>query len=130
MSETRRFHLGDVLTVTTGRFLCPEGVGGLYKILNWMTGESLMTHQLIRAGEECREPLLAQHPDLAYVDVPDDLEGEEAVRRWLAGEVDFYGEYRDVTPLHEDDHTRIDPITEMRKLAPNAEIIVVSGEAE
>lgn len=129
MSETRAFHLGDVLTVTTGRFLCPDGVDGLYKILGWMTGESLMTHQLMRAGDECREPLLAQHPDLAYVEVPDDFESESAVRAWLADQVAFYGERREVSPLHEDDHTRIDPLTELHMLAPHAPVIVVPPEA-
>lgn len=124
-TETREFHLGDVLSVITGRLLSPYGIDGVYKILNWMTGESLFTHQLPRVGGECSGPLLDQHPDLATVEVPEDLEGEQAVLMWLAEQMDRYGATRPVRRLAEDDHTRIDPVTELRMLRPDMPIITV-----
>ncbi len=123
---TRAFHLGDILTVTTDRLVSPRHMEGVYDILNWMTGEDLFTHQLPRASRECQGPLLAQHPDLAAVTVPEDFgESREAVERWLADQVAVYGETREVEPLAADEHTRIDPLTEMRMMKPDAEIVVV-----
>jgi hypothetical protein len=127
MSETRTFHLGDILTITTDRLVSPRHVDGIYDILNFMTGDNLMTHQLPRACDECQGPLLAQHPDLAAVVVPDDFgtDAEAGVKAWLAEQVAVYGETREVAPLADGEHTYIDPITEMRKMAPHAEIITV-----
>lgn len=124
-TETKPFHLGDILSITTGRLVSPRHIDGVYDILNWMTGDNLFTHQLIRASRECEEPLLAQHPDLRDVEVPDDLDGKEAVEAWLAAQIAAYGETREVAPLGDGDHTRIDPITELRMLKPDAEIIGV-----
>jgi hypothetical protein len=128
MAETRDFHLGDILTVITDRFVTPNGVGGVYEILNWMTGDNLYTHQLPRAGEECQGPLLRQHPDLADVHVPDDLVGEDAVLAWLAEQVARFGETRPVARLDPQDHKRIDPIDEFRMIAPGVPIIPVELE--
>lgn len=48
--ETKSFHIGDVLSAMTGTLVSPRHIGGVYDVLNWMTGESLMTHQLPRAS--------------------------------------------------------------------------------
>lgn len=65
----KQFHIGDVLSITHEHLVSPRHMDGVYDILNYMTGDSLFTHQLPRAGRECKEPLLAQHPELASVDV-------------------------------------------------------------
>ncbi|WP_326642958.1 hypothetical protein OG884_05985 [Streptosporangium sp. NBC_01755] len=122
---TRDFHLGDILTITTGRIMSPSGMGGVYEILNWMTGDNLFTHQLGRASHECEGPLLEQHPDLAAVEIPAEFEGEAHVKAWLAKQVERFGETRPVTPLALVDHTRIDPITEMQMMRPDLPIAVV-----
>ena len=134
--STKTFHLGDILSITTGRLVSPRHIGGVYDILGWMTGESLFTHQIPRASRECEGPLLAQHPDLAEVTVPAEFgngsEGsaKEAVESWLAEQVAVYGETREVAPLHEDDHTRIDPLAELAMMAPHVPVIVVITEGD
>ena len=60
----RHFHIGAILSVTTGRLVAPNGIEDVYSILNHMTGDNLFTHQLPRAGEECKPWLLRQHPQL------------------------------------------------------------------
>ena len=122
---TKTFHLGDILSVTTGRLVSPRHIDGVYDILNWMTGDNLMTHQLPRACGECEGPLRAQHPDLTAIEVPGDFGGKDGVDRWLAEQVAIYGETREVAPLDAKDHTRIDPITELRAMKPDAEIIAI-----
>lgn len=121
--SVREFHLGDVLSVTTGILVSPRKLDGLWELLDHMTGESLFTHQLPRAFDECAPELLCQHPDLAAVAVPE-LEPEQ-VLGWLAEQVAVFGEYRSVRPLATDDHTRIDPISELRMMRPDAPIIPI-----
>jgi hypothetical protein len=132
MTETKAFHIGDILSVTTGRLVSPRHLGGVYDILNWMTGDNLMTHQIPRACGECEGPLRAQHPDLIAIVVPETFgdDPELGVARWLAEQVSVYGETRDVAPLAAEDHTRIDPITELRAMRPDAEIIPVVAPDE
>lgn len=47
----KAFHIGDVLTVTTGRLVSPRHMYGVYEILNFLTGDrlhvSLMDSELI-----------------------------------------------------------------------------------
>jgi hypothetical protein len=133
---TKTFHLGDILSITTSRLVSPRHIDGVYDILNWMTGDNLFTHQLPRASEECEGPLLAQHPDLANVVVPDSFgetadEAKAAVDRWLAEQIAVYGETREVAPLAAVDHTAIDPLTEMQSMIrPDTEIIAVVAPDE
>jgi len=128
MNAVRTFHLGDILSVTTGRLVSPSHMDGLWGVLNFMTGDNLMTHQLPRAGEECAPELLRQHPDLANVEVPARFDGELDVRQWLSRQVVLFGEYREVTSLDANDHTVIDPIAELAMMRPDAQIIVVEIE--
>ncbi len=130
MAPTRTFHIGDILTITDGRLVSPRHIEGAYDILGWMTGDSLMTHQLPRASRECEENLRQQHPDLAAVKVPEGLGSEEAVLTWLAQQVAVYGESREVAPLPPQDHTRIDPLVELRMLRPDAQIIAVQATTD
>jgi hypothetical protein len=125
MPETRDFHLGDILSVTTGLLVSPRHIDGVYDVLNWMTGDNLFTHQLPRAGEECKGPLLEQHPELANVELPNGFDGKEHVERWLAEQVERFGEIRPVAPLDAVDHTRINPIDEIRMIRPDMPIIPV-----
>ena len=41
-----KFKMSDILTVITGRLYSTTKMDGLYTILNFLTGESLMTHHL------------------------------------------------------------------------------------
>lgn len=122
---TRSFHLGDVLSVTTGYLVAPRGIEAIYDLLSFMTGDDLFTHQLPRAREECAPDLLRQYPDLAEVWVPAEFGDEAHVLSWLAKQVVVFGEHLDVTPLAEGDHTRIDPLAELSMIAPNTPVIAV-----
>lgn len=120
--------LGDVLSVTDGALVSRDHIGGVYRILNFMTGDQLFTHQLPRASEECRPAILAQHPWLADVHSPvwdHDGDIEAQVFGWLDEMEAKHGATVLLTPLAEVDHTRIDPITELRMMRPDAEIVVV-----
>jgi hypothetical protein len=132
MTEPRNFHLGDVLTITTGRLVSPDHIGGVYNILDFMTGDNLFTHQLPRASDECRPALLAQHPQLREVEVPEEFDDKEHVDRWLAEQTERYGTELPVAPLDPADHTRIHPLEEMgmRGVPANRVIPVVIENSE
>lgn len=123
--NTREFHLGDVLSVTTGRLLAPRGMDAMYDLLNFMTGDDLFTHQLPRACDECRPGLLEQHPDLTPVEVPAEFRGPAHVEEWLAEQVARLGVTRTVSPLAAGDHTRIDPLTELSMIVPDKPVVAV-----
>ena len=121
----RKFPLATVLTITTGKLLCD--VGEVYEILNYMTSDDLMTHQLPRAGRECAGPLLDQHPELANVVVPDSVNSWETVKAFLAT-LKFDAELS-VEPLDGEDHTYIDPLMELAQMTDKP-IIVITPEKE
>ena len=127
--ETKTFHIGDILSVTTGKLVSPRLMDGVYDILNWLTDDNLMTHQLPRAIRECEGFLRAQFPDLpAEVDLTG-LTQDDAPA-WFAALEAAHGATREVPRMPHVDHTRIDPITELRMIRPYAEVIVVNVTEE
>lgn len=65
---TKSFHISDVLSVTTGYLVSLRHIDGVSEVLDFMSGESLMTHALPRAMDEIGPVILEQHPELANVD--------------------------------------------------------------
>lgn len=122
---TRAFHLGDILSITTSCLVSPRHMDGIYDILNYMTGISLFSHELPKAADACRGPLLTQHPDLVAIVPPHDFgaDPEAGVTVWLAAQVERYGETREVEPLAE--YPRTDPFTTLREAAPRAHFITM-----
>jgi hypothetical protein len=120
--ETKTFSLGAVLTVTTDIFLL-EDIGELYEILDHMTGDSLYTHQLPRAGEACKGPLLAQFPHLQGIEVPK-LNSREAYMQWLSDQEQVLGSRFPVEPLESWQHK--DPLAEVAEMtdAPIIPVII------
>ncbi len=148
--ETKTFSLNTVLSVTTGRLLTTpkakddNGISDLYKLLNHMTNDNLFTHQLGRAGKECKPWLLRWFPELNAVqtyeckldewlktapDCPD-----EAVKMWLTELkmkfLDLKDEYN-VKQIPMDDHDVTNPFDELIKIRGTDErIIVLQPEAD
>ena len=44
----KQFYLGDVLSVAIDRLVSLRHMDGVYDILNFMTGDDLLTHELPR----------------------------------------------------------------------------------
>jgi hypothetical protein len=124
--KMKHFHLGDVLTITTGRLVSPRHIGGVYDILNYMTRDNLFTHQLPTAMKECAPWLLRQHPQLAEVPVPEKFNGKEHIEEWLGEQVKVYGETLEVKPIPQDDHDQKNPLTELEEMVGKDKIIVVN----
>lgn len=124
----RSFHLGDVLSLTTDRLVSPSGFGAVHELVEYMAGEPVWTHQIPRVADECKPSLLAQHPDLAAIEVPDFSPGENAkaeVEEWLALQVATFGDRREVEPLARVDHTSINPLDELAINHPDVKVVPV-----
>lgn len=88
--------LADLLSVSTGKLLSHDHMDGVYRVLNFLTGDSLMTHQLPAACDAMRPVLLEQLPWLAAVVPPADATTDEVLawRDWAELE---YGKEFEVT---------------------------------
>lgn len=113
--EQKVFHISDVLTITTGRLVSTRKMDGVYEILNFMTGESLYTHQLPRAMRECAPSLRAQYPLLADVELPEnpaDLTNIDKRHAWLTEQAKRLGSHMAIAPLPKRDPQYDTPIAD------------------
>ncbi|MEU0515611.1 hypothetical protein [Amycolatopsis sp. NPDC006125] len=124
MPETERFHLGHLLSITTGVMLSPDGVGGIYRIIDHTTGQPHMTHQLPRAAEEIAPYLTEQHPWLAEITCGG-FDNEADYHGWMDEQVARYGEWHAVTPMPPGQYVGRNPLEELREMAPGVPIIAV-----
>lgn len=122
---TKTFHLGDLLSVTDGHLVSPDHMGGVYSVVDYVTGEQHMTHQLPRACDVVKPWLLQQHPWLADITVPDDLRSKEAFESWLAVATQSHGSFHAVEQMPLGMYVGREPIAELREMAPHAQIIEV-----
>lgn len=76
--ETKPFHTLDILSITTGRLVSQDHIGGIYSILGWMTGRKLYTHELPAASDICKSHLLKCFPQLNPL-----LGGMKSLDQWL-----------------------------------------------
>lgn len=122
----KQFHLGDLLSITDGHLVSPRHMDGVYDIVDFVTGQLHFTHQLCRGAEVVKPWLLEQHPWLASIEVPDDLNSKETVLGWLAGAVERHGEYHEVNPMPFGMYVGREAIAELREMIPpHAEIFTV-----
>ena len=124
---TKKFNTADVLTLTTGLLLTE--IGNVYKILNFLTGDDLYTHQIPRASNYCIPSLREQVPQLFSEDIQErtaalraDLKGKETredrkkiVNKWLEDVILAYGESYTLKPVLPP-MKRVDPIQELEEM--------------
>lgn len=142
------FPLRSLLTVVTERLLTtPEGprdngIGQLYEILNWMTNDNLMTHQLPRANTECKPWLLRWFPELADAQAAvadldrrlksDKDKGPQILSEWI-GELksgnSLIRDAYEVERIPADDHEVKDPYVELVAMRGGTDGIIVIDES-
>lgn len=137
----KKFHLGDILAITTGRLVSPRGMEGVYDILNYMTGDNLWTHQLSRVAEECRPYLLKQYPQFSKENMHSELikldkmletergktDPEKIVLSWFAKHVGKYEKKFPVESFPSGVHEEKNPIEEACDIMGPEKVIVSDG---
>ena len=109
--KTKEFATVDVLSTITGRLM--GEIGGVYKVLNWMTGENVFTHQIPRIATEATPVLIATHPHLQQAITEAEQVTTENYKEWRQTWEDRYGPVIAVPKFGADTHERIDPISEL-----------------
>lgn len=116
-TRRRRFTLGEILSVTTDKLLCP--ISNLYQILNYLTGCHLYTHQLPRAAREATPFVFEEHPWLRDVDVSKvtpvnwTMELQRLERR--------YGRWHMLSPVPSGGYTEQHPMQELLEMMTRRE---------
>ena len=126
---TKDFSTIDVLSTVTGRLV--GNIGGVYDVLNWMTGESLFTHQLPRVSREARPVLVDAHPALQQAIDEAEQVNPDNWQTWRDTWLDRYGPTMSVPKFGEDHHERIDPMSELaERIHPDKIISITSGQGK
>jgi hypothetical protein len=120
---TKTFPLGTVLSITTGCLLAPNGISGVYEILNFMTGDNLYTHQIPRVCRECAPYLLKQFPQLAGIDTS--AVTPENVQAFLEDLLARLPAELEVETMPPGEHYEIDPMSELAEMVHPSKIVVV-----
>lgn len=124
-AKTKKFDIGTILTMTTGRFVCGD-IGKVYELANFMTGESIFTHQLPRVGKVIEAEIKRQLP---WTDSPEmqfqvgelilmlervsDADLNNLIVGWVSKQAAAYGEQHKVEAFGKDSpYESIDPIFE------------------
>ena len=79
--QTKEFATADVMSVVTGVLM--GKIAGVYEVLNWMTDDELMTHQLPYVGREAGPVIVAAHPSLAVAIEEAQQVTHENCQEWL-----------------------------------------------
>lgn len=118
------FPTRDVLSTVTGRLM--GEIGGVYEVLNWMTGESVYTHQIPRISREATPVVLNLHPELQEAITEAEQVNPENVFAWRDTWEKRYGLTITVPKMTIAEHERIDPVSELAEMVPPDKIIVVN----
>lgn len=120
---SKRFHIGALLSVTQDILLRP--IGDVYRVIDYVTGQPHMTHQLIRAKDEITPHLVAQHPWLAGITVPEWVCDEPTVSDFLAEIATEHGRYHEVAPLSFGAYVGREPVAELEEMVGKDRVIRV-----
>lgn len=142
----KKFHISDVLSVTTGRLVSSRHIDGVYEILNFLTGDELFTHQLPRAMREYQTWLKKQFPHLMEdspempaalavlkADIANTPQNKEAIGKVCAAWVENLRlklNLPEMLPVYEmgaEMHTHIDPIEEAQAMMGAKKVIVIES---
>ncbi len=93
---SKKFHIGDLISVTTGYLVSPNHLGGVYSVVDHLFGREHFTHQLPDASRQATPLLLRQHPWLKAITPPDGLNSKADVDAWLAPVIARYGKFHQV----------------------------------
>ena len=93
------FHLGDLISVSTGRLVAPGGFADVHRLVEHLAGGPVWTHQLPDATDALAPGLIGQHPWLVGITPPEKFADEAHIWRWLDEQIAAYGEHHEVTPV-------------------------------
>ena len=116
-----KFTTGETISAGTGKLCCP--MEGVYRILNFLTGDNLYTHQLPRAFHACEAWVQQQHPWLSQLDTTACT--PTTWRQFLADAEERFGKEHELQPLSAGQYESTDPVLEALEMFPAKDVTVV-----
>lgn len=112
--KTEIFHIADIISAATGIMVRDGGFDGFFRLLTFMCQEDISLHQTKRVSEEAEASFYEQFPWLHEIDTS--TINEDNWQSWLNDVVESYGEYHEVRPMNQQDHERLHPQEELRRI--------------
>jgi hypothetical protein len=102
--QQKEFHLGDLLTVSTGRLYSPKLILGTKEFMDYLFSTDVPISMVPRASVLCRPFILAQFPWLSEIELTEQsqLTSTEQIKNWITSQVSRYGEKHSVKKLPSD----------------------------
>lgn len=123
-----KFTAGEIISAGTGILACE--MDGVYKILNFLTGDSLYTHQLPRAFRACKAHMQKQCPWLSEID--EEKCTRETYPVWRIALEEKHGLEHELSPLPDGVWNRREPLEELVEMTSGKTpiAVVVKGESK
>ena len=112
--ETQTFDLAEFISASTGMLV--SDMDGVYNVLDFVTGEPLMTHQLPRASEVFKDVFFKENPQYAPILEESKEVTTENWQDYLANWKARFGETITLKPLKAGQYTPKNPIEEMAEM--------------
>ena len=116
-----KFTTGEIISAGLGKLACD--MDGVYRIMNFLTGDSLYTHQLPRAFHACEGWVKQQHPWLLQLD--ESKCSRETWHQWLDDAERRFGKEHELLPLPQGQWQSCDPISELIQLTEDKSKVIV-----
>ena len=122
----RLVHIGDILSITSGRLVSREGFSSFHRALTYMAGEDVYVHQVAHVMAEARPVLLERYPLLADVVPPDDID-ETTVGEWLNEQSRLYGEFLELPRMSCGQHKSMNAVSEALEQKNDDAVVVLKA---
>lgn len=123
---TKSFHISALLSVLPVDVFCAQGgLQDVYDLLEHLTGDTVMQHQVPLAADAMEPELIRQFPWLKDIPEPQpQLTSEAECVTWAASIADVHGEWHEVDSAPQA-WGRHDPIADFRNQYPDTPMIVI-----
>ena len=107
----RDFDLGAVLNITTSRLF--TSMDDVSEVLNYLTGDSIYTHQIPRVMDAAKPYVLSLHPELKGVGDDVEIHSFEDAKAFVDEQKKVFGDKLPLKPMSKTDgYSYVDPIEE------------------
>lgn len=129
------FDLADVLTVTTGILIPPSGMEAVYRILSFLVGYDVYTHQIPEAMRTTKPWIFERYPQLADVRPSDEERASwkddlANAGHWMAAQRELFGDALPLSPMPANRVSTAfgDPVGSLVAMVGADRVIVVEAE--
>ena len=98
-NNQQEFDLGTILTITTAKFRLFTEIENVYKILDYLTESTHLTHELPSTHEIARPYILSLYPNLEGVGDDVVIESYEDLENFLTEQKKIFGETLALSPI-------------------------------